>query len=173
MGHFTEGLEVGLQVKNFSNINGFLDNKISILIKNLKNLTNNSFESKLYFLGELFGFRNFDIQKIFEKYMNKNTLNKFRQDHGYKEGTYQKTWGGKEDNVHLNMIASELKEIIANEPEKYEEILYNKLKEKYEEIFASDEYRVAGKIENKHAGLQIMTPHFSEDLIFKLAKKFE
>ncbi len=31
----------------------------------------------------------------------------------------------------------------------------------------------AGKIENKHAGLQIMTPHFSEDLIFKLAKKFE
>ena len=26
-------------------------------------------------------------------------LNQFRQDHGYKEGTYKKTWNGKEDNV--------------------------------------------------------------------------
>lgn len=32
-------------------------------------------------------------------YIGKNCLNKFRQDHGYKEGTYQKEWNGKEDNV--------------------------------------------------------------------------
>lgn len=31
----------------------------------------------------------------------------------------------------------------------------------------------AGKIEGKHVGLQIITPHFQEDLIFKLAKNFE
>ena len=30
-----------------------------------------------------------------------------------------------------------------------------------------------GKIEDKHIGLQIMAPHFSEDLIFKLAKNFK
>ncbi len=30
----------------------------------------------------------------------------------------------------------------------------------------------AGKIDNKHTGLQIITPHFQEELIFKLAKNF-
>ncbi|MFH0808342.1 MAG: amidase family protein [archaeon] len=30
----------------------------------------------------------------------------------------------------------------------------------------------AGKIENKHVGLQIMAPHFQEELLFKLAKDF-
>jgi aspartyl-tRNA(Asn)/glutamyl-tRNA(Gln) amidotransferase subunit A len=31
----------------------------------------------------------------------------------------------------------------------------------------------AGKINNKHVGLQIIAPHFQEELIFKLAKDFE
>ena len=31
----------------------------------------------------------------------------------------------------------------------------------------------AGKIDNKHVGLQIIAPHFQEELIFKLAKDFE
>ena len=31
----------------------------------------------------------------------------------------------------------------------------------------------AGKIENKHTGLQIIAPHFQENLLFKLAKNFE
>ena len=30
-----------------------------------------------------------------------------------------------------------------------------------------------GKIDNKDIGLQILTPHFQEELIFKLAKDFE
>ena len=30
-----------------------------------------------------------------------------------------------------------------------------------------------GQVKNKDVGLQILTPHFEEDLIFKLAKKFE
>ena len=36
------------------------------------------------------------LQKL---YIGKNCLNKFRQDHGYKEGTYIKQWDGNEDNV--------------------------------------------------------------------------
>ena len=28
-------------------------------------------------------------------------LNFFRQDHGYKEGSYRKRWAGREDNEHL------------------------------------------------------------------------
>lgn len=43
---------------------------------------------------------------LFEKYIGKNVLNKFRQDHGYKEGSYRKIWGGKEDNeVLLEILA--------------------------------------------------------------------
>lgn len=36
---------------------------------------------------------------LFKLYKMKYTLNIFRQDHGYKEGTYQKIWNSQEDNV--------------------------------------------------------------------------
>ena len=39
--------------------------------------------------------------ELFCQYVGKNVLNMFRQDKGYKEGTYQKTWGGREDNEYL------------------------------------------------------------------------
>lgn len=35
------------------------------------------------------------LQKV---YIGKNCLNQFRQDNGYKEGTYKKSWDGSEDN---------------------------------------------------------------------------
>jgi dimeric dUTPase (all-alpha-NTP-PPase superfamily) len=41
----------------------------------------------------------FDFEQLYRLYMGKNVLNQFRQDHGYKEGTYIKQWAGKEDNV--------------------------------------------------------------------------
>lgn len=43
-----------------------------------------------------------------QQYLSKNVLNIFRQDHGYKEGTYNKIWAGEEDNVHLAKISSVL-----------------------------------------------------------------
>jgi len=42
-----------------------------------------------------------DSKEIFRMYLAKNALNKFRQDSGYKEGTYQKIWDGREDNCYL------------------------------------------------------------------------
>jgi dimeric dUTPase (all-alpha-NTP-PPase superfamily) len=39
--------------------------------------------------------------ELFRQYVGKNVLNFFRQDHGYKSGTYVKIWQGKEDNEHL------------------------------------------------------------------------
>lgn len=41
---------------------------------------------------------------LYKSYIGKNALNRFRQNHGYKTGTYQKTWHGEEDNVHLDRI---------------------------------------------------------------------
>jgi hypothetical protein len=48
-------------------------------------------------------------------YMAKNVLNMFRQDHGYKEGTYVKSWHGVEDNVRLEQILAEKPELTAEE----------------------------------------------------------
>jgi hypothetical protein len=39
-------------------------------------------------------------------YVSKNVLNFFRQDQGYKNGTYIKNWGGEEDNVRLFEIVA-------------------------------------------------------------------
>jgi len=41
------------------------------------------------------------FDELYRSYVGKNVLNFFRQDHGYKEGTYIKNWNGKEDNEHL------------------------------------------------------------------------
>jgi hypothetical protein len=38
---------------------------------------------------------------MYTTYINKNVLNIFRQDHGYKEGTYRKDWDNMEDNEVL------------------------------------------------------------------------
>ncbi len=48
------------------------------------------------------------FQELFELYIGKNVLNRFRQSHGYKEGTYRKEWLGREDNEHLMEVLSEV-----------------------------------------------------------------
>ena len=41
------------------------------------------------------------LADLFTWYIGKNALNNARQALGYKAGTYQKIWDGKEDNVYL------------------------------------------------------------------------
>jgi hypothetical protein len=45
-----------------------------------------------------------DFDRLYRQYVGKNVLNFFRQDHGYKDGSYIKVWNGEEDNVHLMAI---------------------------------------------------------------------
>lgn len=73
------------------------------------------------------------FDELFTRYVGKNVLNFFRQDHGYKEGTYQKTWSGREDNAHLAELARALP---ANAPD-YPEQLYAALKTRYESCLAA------------------------------------
>ncbi len=49
-----------------------------------------------------------DFDNLFQSYVGKNTLNFFRQDHGYKDGSYVKVWDGKEDNEHLMDVVKQL-----------------------------------------------------------------
>jgi dimeric dUTPase (all-alpha-NTP-PPase superfamily) len=63
-------------------------------------------------------------QKLYTTYIGKNILNGFRQNHGYKDGTYVKIWNGVEDNAVMQEILSENPSI---EPED----LYRQLEERY------------------------------------------
>lgn len=49
-----------------------------------------------------------DLDELFRQYVGKNTLNFFRQDHGYKDGSYIKVWNGKEDNEVLAEVVTQL-----------------------------------------------------------------
>ncbi len=64
---------------------------------------------------------------LFCQYVGKNVLNFFRQDHGYKQGTYRKLWGGREDNEHLVDIMGTLSSEEAN----FQHQLYASLKDRY------------------------------------------
>ncbi|WP_444891737.1 dUTP diphosphatase [Microbulbifer sp. DLAB2-AA] len=67
--------------------------------------------------------------ELYQRYVGKNVLNRFRQDNGYKEGTYVKNWGGREDNEHLAEIAAELDASAVD----YSEQVYRILQQRYRE----------------------------------------
>ncbi|AKF25198.1 dUTPase [Sulfurovum lithotrophicum] len=65
-----------------------------------------------------------NLDSLYKLYVGKNILNQFRQDHGYKEGSYIKIWDGKEDNVTMQHILDEKDEITPED-------LYTALEEAY------------------------------------------
>lgn len=64
---------------------------------------------------------------LFSQYVGKNILNFFRQDHGYKEGSYIKIWHGKEDNEHLVEVLTETDSELDN----YADVIYQQLTKRY------------------------------------------
>ncbi len=65
-----------------------------------------------------------DLTTLYRLYVGKNILNQFRQDNGYKDGTYIKVWAGEEDNVVMKRIWEENEDIT---PDK----LYKELTKQY------------------------------------------
>jgi hypothetical protein len=57
-------------------------------------------------------------------------LNFFRQDNGYKEGSYRKMWGGREDNEHLVEIMT----VLGSDAADFQHQLYANLKSRYESL---------------------------------------
>lgn len=70
--------------------------------------------------------------EAFNQYVSKNVLNIFRQDHGYKEGTYVKLWQGEEDNVVLARLLGQLD---SNRPD-FSDALYASLSQAYAQATA-------------------------------------
>ncbi|TNF32835.1 MAG: dUTP diphosphatase [Gammaproteobacteria bacterium] len=69
---------------------------------------------------------------LFSRYVGKNVLNVFRQDHGYKDGSYIKQWQGREDNEHLVEILAALDA----SREDYRQAVYDGLKNRYQQVLA-------------------------------------
>ncbi len=67
---------------------------------------------------------------LFKQYVGKNVLNVFRQDHGYKAGTYIKIWSGREDNEHL----VEVLETVDLNSETVRNALYQALSTRYQSV---------------------------------------
>jgi len=67
---------------------------------------------------------NLKLPELYELYIGKNILNKFRQNHGYKDGSYIKEWNGKEDNVMMQ-------EILVSRNDITPEALYTALEKAY------------------------------------------
>ena len=68
-----------------------------------------------------------DLDALYKLYIGKNILNTFRQDHGYKEGTYIKVWNGEEDNVVMQRL-------LEGEETLTPEALYHGLEEVYRRL---------------------------------------
>ena len=65
--------------------------------------------------------------ELYSQYVGKNVLNIFRQDYGYKKGTYIKIWDGREDNEHLVDIIDSLDPKDIN----FKEAVYSLLQKAY------------------------------------------
>ena len=68
-----------------------------------------------------------DWTELFRQYVGKNVLNMFRQDKGYKEGTYIKVWNDREDNEYLVDIIHSLDPASQD----FKESIYAALEEAY------------------------------------------
>ena len=71
-----------------------------------------------------------NLDSLYRLYVGKNILNQFRQDNGYKEGSYIKIWDGEEDNVVMKRVWEENGDITP-------EALYGKLTVVYETLTKS------------------------------------
>jgi len=106
---------------------GTAENDFKIALENLASsaVTDKAFNAKS--LADCMSLMSMDLDELFRQYVGKNTLNFFRQDHGYKDGSYIKIWHGEEDNEVLANLVNTL-DAGADD---FQQQLYAALKEKY------------------------------------------
>lgn len=82
--------------------------------------------------GRLMAGMGLSLNELYTGYVGKNVLNFFRQDNGYKDGTYRKIWDGREDNEHLVDAMAELD----SQSISFKDDLYAALTERYQAVSA-------------------------------------
>ncbi len=93
------------------------------LIKNDSQMMQEELLEKFFQACDSVGLSFDELHKL---YIGKNALNQFRQENGYKEGTYKKVWNQKEDNEVLQEILDSLSEVTFDK-------LKMELRKRYEE----------------------------------------
>ena len=96
----------------------------------LENLASSAVTNKAFnaiALADCMRLMDMDLAELFRQYVGKNTLNFFRQDHGYKDGSYIKIWHGEEDNEVLARLVNELDASATD----FQQQLYAALEAKY------------------------------------------
>lgn len=78
--------------------------KVEDIMREVLSLKELELEALLGDFFDLVIYSGLDLERLYKLYVGKNILNQFRQDHGYKEGTYIKDWAGEEDNVIMKKI---------------------------------------------------------------------
>lgn len=87
----------------------FLDKgfNLSFSLEQQVNQLNLNSIGRFTIMKQIFNHLNMSNEDVYIAYIVKNCLNKFRQDNGYKDGSYIKYWNEKEDNVVAYEIANE------------------------------------------------------------------
>ena len=79
------------------------------------------------FIAGIMKYLEMPFDELYEIYVGKNVLNMFRQDNGYKEGTYNKVWNGREDNEYL----ADIMKLLNGESESFQDDIYSALTQSY------------------------------------------
>ena len=92
-------------------------------------LADKQFHLELF--GRLMAGVGMSYAELYRRYVGKNVLNFFRQDHGYKDGSYRKIWAdGREDNEHL----VEVVDFLDAGEEGFSKLVYGALEERYRKV---------------------------------------
>ena len=104
------------QLESFSKIDTNNDEfgKQDDVIDKVENLMRLSLSKETLMIEELIGeffdlvlLSGLDLETLYRLYVGKNILNQFRQDNGYKDGSYVKVWAGEEDNIVMKRVWEE------------------------------------------------------------------
>jgi len=94
------------QSKNFASQDEVIT-KVENLIRLVINRDDFTLETLINEFFDLVVMSGLNLESLYRLYVGKNILNQFRQDNGYKDGSYIKVWNGEEDNVVMKRIWEE------------------------------------------------------------------
>ena len=99
-----------LHIGSLKDVDGIDNNDVLMEVEDtmLACLTIESGSEILSKVFSLCGTLHMDDDDILKLYLGKGVLNRFRQDHGYKDGSYEKMWNGEEDNVYMMHVIDDM-----------------------------------------------------------------
>jgi len=116
----------------------------------------------------------YNSDDLFRKYKMKYTLNIFRQNHGYKEGSYIKLWKLNDTEVEDNVYAQMLQDKIEND-QNYIDKLYQLLEETYNNINKEEPNILSDFIKSNNGYLQFVgaLPEKGKELLLTMLENYK